>query len=577
MSEAIRPSVLSLRNLLLILPLSGALWACATMQGAGAGDTALKTPSGFPTRLALAQIAASSLPPETAAESQREVSPWTLEGPLMADSATLGHPEDQPWEKALVERVATKQVFSIADEASSCVAREAGRFYLAQGAYPSNALKAFIVGRCGSPSASTQLTAIETKAAVGAKPDVMFEPLRAELTKLVDQAPATPAAYGVWLGADKSGKVVLMFVAGAREVHFTKVDAVAKDKPTTVIQGQLTLPASQLRAIVTKGSGAYTACDQSGTLPKFELRCTHEPNDPASSIELSVTDDQSGLTREIGGIAVSPNGSAGDVYTRPDAFSGAKASSEGELAALLHAAINKARANAGLAPVELDVKQTEAATKLAPHYFAAARGASTGTVASTIAFGVRAGWEVDGFVEKGTFVSLGPTSLDAAEGLLARAIEGAAGRQVLLAPRVKRIAIGALWSKNANRAGALIGAYELLEGETAEARFVAALDAARAKTGAAPLQRLRDADRIIGRVVDQVKDGKLRADDALTKMRAQGKDYAGNRIPFRNPDDIVFPEELTKPAQLMTGIGVLPERSPEEPWAFYSAWLLFAP
>lgn len=575
-----------MKRIFTLLTLSTAFYGCAAQGPGGAGGSIdpnrERTPSGFPTKRALEKIAALSVRTVASTDNKKDVDTWKLEGPVLPDGATLGHPVNKPWGKMLLEKVQAKGPSSIADESMACVAREVGLFYLDHKAYPSSSLESFIVGRCAAPNSSTRVYALAVEAAPNTKDEKLLEAVQARLTKLITDAPAGPTAFGLWFG-QKNKQNLFMLAVGERKLHLKEVITEA-DKKTTVLRGQLLVSAASMRAVITQGAYGSTACESKKVeFPAFEVHCTGDAADDAAWIELSVVVAGAELAEPIAGLVVSPSGKPSETYKRADYFAGAKPASGQELVGVLHAAINRARAGAGLQPVELDAKESAAASQVAPQYFAALGGTMSATVADTIALGLRAGWDVEGLVKSGTFMSVGPTSIDTAENMLATAFERPSNRTVLFGKDVKRVAIGTYWSPEEKRTGALFAAYSMFESmneEQLQTLVLEKLNAARAKAGKAPAKLPRDIDRVADRVGEGVPAGRLGADEALNQMTKEAGaelklTVRGNYLPFRDAEAIEFPPDLVDPAELDVGIYSSVQKSELEPWAGFDAWVIF--
>lgn len=576
-----------MNRLLTLLTLSAAFYGCAAQGPGGAGGSSIdpdreRTPSGFPTKRALEKIAALSVRTVTSKDSKKDVDTWKLEGPVLPDGATLGHPVNKPWGRMLLEKVQAKGPSSIADESMACVAREVGLFYLEHKAYPSSSLESFIVGRCAAPNSSTRVYALSVDAPANTKDEKLLEAVQDRISKLITEAPTSPTAFGLWFG-QKNKQSLFLLAVGERKLHLKEVVTEA-DKKTTVLRGQFLVQAGSMRAVITQGAFGSAPCESKKVeFPAFEVKCVGDANDDAAWIELSVVAAGSELAEPVAGLVVSPSGNPSETYKRADYFAGAKPTSAQELVGVLHAALNRARAGAGLQPVELDAKESAAASQVAPQYFAALSGTLSTTVADTIALGLRAGWDVDGLVKSGTFMSVGPTSVDTAENMLATAFERPSSRSVLFGKDVKKVAIGTYWSAEEKRTGALFAAYSMFEtmnDEQLQALVLEKLNAARAKAGKAAAKAPRDIDRVADRVGEGVPAGRIAADEALAQMTKEASSelkltVRGNYLPFRDADAIEFPRDLLDPAELEVGIYSSAQKSELEPWAGFDAWVIF--
>src|SRR5262245_38832897 len=116
----------------------------------------------FPTPEQLEKLEAVPVPARLFDLDVRSVDTWELAGPFPERIASEPYTEaGNPW-AALVDDAARRRAgLVVPTEAMYCVARELGRFYLAQHGQPTVSLRSYITSRCNAPVANAGFQYVE--------------------------------------------------------------------------------------------------------------------------------------------------------------------------------------------------------------------------------------------------------------------------------------------------------------------------------------------------------------------------------------------------------------------------------
>jgi hypothetical protein len=313
-------------------------------------------------------------------------------------------------------------------------------------------------------------------------------------------------------------------------------------------------------------------------LPRFAVRCPIDPSDDAATVELAAFAPR----RIFGPVVVSaqlwPRGDPPPVFARPELVASLRGPVEGDLRATLARLIDGVRRDAGLPPIALAERQSETAATLAPHFFAAAARRDEPAM-ETIVLGLRAGWQVPGAVRAGLFTSSRSDDLRDAGRLLSAALSRPSGRETLLHPEVRTLAIGTL--REEGGVGAVFSTYALIDPDRAAAEaqaFVDRLDAERARRGLGrsepyPALEARVAEIAVAiergdtdphQAVKTIMPREAKPDPALGFGTRYSWIGAGERI-----EGVQVPAELVEARALRIAVAVAHCRLEGSPWAQY--------
>ncbi|MBI2372666.1 MAG: hypothetical protein HYV07_01575 [Deltaproteobacteria bacterium] len=539
-----------------------ALTACAsTRPGSFAAD--LKSP--FPPREALKEL--SERPrPDTAkvlAERFLDVDHFDLVGMLPDVLGSRPVEATGPLIDLLVAAAARKPGLVTVGEDMNCVARQIARFYLVHGKQPGSAFQTFVSARCGAPVAS-----FATFTVTGSMPAKMGD---SEVVTQAHEHVESSIEHALGSGARILGgaiargesSLVIAIVAGERRAHLEVVPAVPVDG-SVKIAGELLSQASLVRALVTSGRFGVRDCtDRAAKLPAYHFDCPINPEDSSAYVQVYSLPPGRLLAFPVLTLLARKNGEAVAAYHRP------VVALEGDT---LDSKINAVRARAELPPLSFSVPESQIATTLAPHFFAAMVGDTEATVADEIALGLQAGWEIEGVVQYGSFSSAilaGSTDVDR---FIHAALELPMGRETLLDPRAAHLAVGMMELANDSGLAAVFSTYRPVRAEDHAALAQQVLDALNRRRQH-PAKLLDVVRERAAELANDVQRGKTSIEEATNDLARSalsgGRSVRSWMFAVPELSQIPFPEELLGGESAEIGAAVAVTRLPGQAWATY--------
>lgn len=549
----------------------GAAWPPA---GGGVGEPGAT--SAFPAPDELAAIAKRSPPPRIFGSAAPDVASWKVEQRPEELPAQTEHAPQGFWDALLAAQAAQRGGAVRLTEPMACLARLAGQYALENQAPPGPGTLEFLAARCAV-----------------AHPHVghafVLQPLRGPETDDEVQQHMRPAAEeglaralaggrleaGIWFGRQKQ-RAVAMLVHARPMARLEAVPAAPGPDGHVVLRGELLQQAEHVDALINRGRYGFRRCavDRSVALPRFAVDCEADPADESEALEIAAFAPRRVMGPIVLRLTIWPGGKIPAAH-RPPAAAGRAGTWPRQLAAGLVASLNQVRAAAGLAPVALAPAQSETAVLLAPHYFAAESTRQSEPV-DAIAVGVMAGWQVDGPVRAGHFTS-GWTAEAASEGgLIATVLERPSGREALLDPDIRAVAVGAV--RKEGRVGAVFGTYAFLEeaspGAEAEA-LVRRIDEVRARRGLPKTSALERMSRDVAEIALSVERGERSSRAALQavldsarRAATSGRVYSWSGYADRL-DRLELPQELLSAPAIRVAVGVAHCKPKGSPWFGY--------
>jgi hypothetical protein len=562
--------------------------ACAGGTGGSKGRATVADTSQFPSRQELEKLGASPAPESLFGLDMRRVESWDLAGPFPETVADEPFTEPgNPWAELLEQAARRRAGLVLPTQSMFCVARELGRFQLAHRGQPTPSLRYFITARCNASVADVSFQVVEGPVSPGSDDAAVF----AHWKSSVDDAIRTsleggPRTAGIWFGRD-GDQAVAMVAAGHRELVLEPFSPAPGPDGALEIRGESLAPVKEIGGLFNRGRFGVGRCEAVGDakLPSFHLRCPLDPGEGETLISLtSFRPDR--LLGSLGLLVLaSPGGGASTAYRRPVYGESWPMLDAQNLAEGFVDLLNSVRREARLDPLVLDAAQSEMATELAPHFFAASYGQASGVVADMVVLGMLAGWTVDGIVQAGHFASAWALRTTDLSDLLATALEFPWGREALLADDVERIAIGPMLATEEGKesVAAVFGTYSLFSEKSHDAmarRVVDKLAAERRRRGVEPPEELADVTPLCQRIASAVQAGEDPTDalDALLQgsVDVLQRPVAGWIAEVSEIDGLDFPEEYLRRPSLDVAVAVSHRRKPGDPWGRYVVMLVIA-
>jgi hypothetical protein len=498
----------------------------------------------------------------------------------------FGDPES-PWGSLLDEAARRRVGLVVPTQAMHCVARELGRFTLVHDGQPTASLRQFITARCNASVAQVGFQYVEGEIPPDLDEARLFGRWRQSVENAIQRGlRGGPQTAGIWFGRE-GGRAIAMVAFGRRELHLEPVSPVATDEGVIELRGESLAAGDLVRGLVNHGRFGVRECEQmeDATPPAFHLRCPVDPEDDSTLVSVGAYPTNRLLGRLGLVVLASPDGRASSVYRRPVYAESWPLLDDQDLAAGFVDLLNRVRKEAGLAPLALDLKQSETATELAPHFFASVYGEADEMVAEVIVLGMLAGWTVDGIVQMGHFASAWSLRTTDLSDLLATALEFPAGRATLLADDVERIAIGPMLSTEAGHeaVAGVFATYAMFSETSHDAmarRVVEKLEAERKRRGVGPPERIEDVSGLCQRVASAVQAGE-EPRDALDGLLQKSVDIlqrpvAGWIAEVSEIDTLEFPEEYLSRPSLGIAVAVSHRRPEGDAWGRYVVMLVIA-
>jgi hypothetical protein len=515
----------------------------------------------------------------------RPVEEWRLAGPFPARIEDAPWSEGTPWSRLLSEVAAQRAGLVVPTEAMHCVARELGRFFLAQRGRPAEGLRRFILSRCHATAADVAASWLDGAVPESAGEEEVFGHWRKALDAMLAQGmQGGPRSVGIWFGRE-AGHAVALVAYGRREVLVEPFSPFATEAGDVEFRGEVLAPVARVGALVNRGRFGVAACEPLGAapLPRFHFRCRVERGDAAAHIALTATAPERLLARTALSVLAWPGAQTLDVYRAPRYAEPRPVETPQALGQDLVDLLNRVRREADLAPVRYDAEQSRSAAQLAPHFFGAMHGETPGLTADLVVLGMIAGWGVEGVVESGHFSAAWVAHTSDLSRLLSDVLEYPGGREALLAESIDRVAVGPLFDGTPGREtlAAVFGTYSLFSAEEHEAivgQIHQKLERDRRERGQGPARRLEALDGPCQRAAGLVHSGGEPADamglllrDAASVLRAPVSGWVAE---VRELDALEFPLEYLTSPTLRVAVAVSHKRREGEPWGHYVVMLV---
>lgn len=550
----------------------GAMAGCAMNNGVGTTSPSsakkLVVQSPFPTRAAIDKLT-SGAPRPMPAREVATASQWTVDGEA----------KESKLDKSIEKNLATLTGVSADDLVFSpelrCTARELARFRSENGATPDERLDRFIVAACGR---TANVHAFYSSAEVPAKvkEDDIWKAWRGKLKLPAD---AKGKSAGAWMVRKGDKVTIAVAFADPSPITVSHADEAGK----VVITGTVEPGAKRVVGFINQGAFAVSECENDPlvALPDIRLTCTMADGDPWAWVQVMTHPEGHRLMHTVS-LSIARRDDKPITLVKPAHL----ADLPGETGAAILEGVNRTRAQASLAPLEVASKQAATNTKVAPHYFGAEQSHDL-NVADDLALGMLAGWDVEGgTIRNGTFFSGLISGTKDPASWLALALEMPMGRHSLLAPDARKIAVGAAALEGGPTVGAVVttyamfGDYNTADSERERARALAHIDEERTKRGLAPAASL-GAMPEIATLAKLVNEGKREGGEALDsalvfQTRRMQRSARGWAVLSHDLDKFIVPAELLVPSSAPPQVGVeVTHYKPEgSPWGAYLLYVI---
>ena len=535
-------------------------------RGAGAKHPSLKVAQPFPTRDALDKVAQTPLR-AVPTRSVATTAEWSFDTTPVDAPAPVETRYAQVATKTGVHLTYAKEL--------RCVARELARFRLEHDAFPDERLKRFIIASCGLTT--TQVSYAEQR---GEAPTELTDEKLLEQwqNKLMVDAALKDQVAGVWM-ARKGKRVVIMTAAAPAmgEMVVSPADASGRVE----VRGTAPAGTETVLALVNQGETGVDRCepDLATPLPLFAFHCTMAAGDKSTWIEVATRAQGRLLLRSVG-LALATRDPSAPIKYAPVVHEAKSVTSGNEMSRAVLEGVNRARAAAKLAPVELAPNQASTNERLAPYFFQASM-LSDQAQGDVVGLGLLAGWDVQGTIRNGNLYAALLSGTTDANAWLDYALEMPMGRYTMLEGGARQIAIGVAPPSSMGGVGAVVTTYQFFGGadhRADAARVFDLLKRTRTARGLPAPAALADT-KAMALEATLVNRGEKEAYEALNaalvgERDRLGKSVRGWVIATNDLDAIPFPPEVMRGGALTVGVEVTHHRDAGAAWGQYIVFLV---
>ena len=563
---------------------ASSLALAALLLSACGSSSAQKIDNPFPKQESFEQLTSAPISDDLIDYNGLSVPSWPLQGPFPDQIMGASLQVTTPWTSLLTQGTSAN-AHVLATQAMACATREVGLFMLAHDmAATSDALDAFIHTRCGlttSSSFGTLYYTFEKSEPAPLTLEDLHSAFPGKLTQAIKERAQKleHAEMGIWFGQDASKAVVLVMHASSR----LRLDPIPMNPPKgspLVLRGTLYTPANAVSASVTQGEFGYERCatNPEVDLPAFEITCETSPEDALANFSISTQRKNSIFSSQALGQQVRP----GQADTGDAVFEASPKlqllqdaqveATERQDRALAY--VNIIRKAAGLAPLRLELKQSQVVVDALPHLLEAFKNEDD-DAANTLTMGMMAGWDIQGPLLDASFrIHHHDASQDIMQ-TLGDMLDDPNGRATLLTPEATTLSLGLFEEDSRSVTMALVHAFlpSATHGKRAK-RARAAFSKARLAKDKTPFTRSKKLRGTASRFAERVTTGKWTIEQAaemLASKAAKSYDQPVTYYTYFVHDlDTLLPPKGIMSAKAPEGIIMIAPFKPQGyPWTVY--------
>jgi hypothetical protein len=545
------------------------------------GGAAVSQPAlVFPSHDELAHLPARKPLADAFGDGTVSVDAWTFESVPIPDGATYDDPS--PWGRILRELVSAHAATTALSPPLRCAAQEMARFHLAKQALPAESLRRFMAARCGVVAANVMPSVVSAPVPAATPDEQIAAQFRADLAKLFDQKLASGHRLVGLAVARDAGHISVATLVAEDEARIESSSRGVDAKRRIVLRGGVRGEFAEITALVNRGDFGVAACVSDGAvrLPQFAVQCELDPADKFAWVELIGRKREGLLLHTLAETLIYEGDGAAVSYKARHLGPPSPARTAQEAAGALTEGLNRVRRDAKLAPLTIAAKESRESARLAGTLINAMISADDG-VAERAALGLLAGWDVEGMIRNGTFFAGVVSPERDASAWLDFALERPVGRQALLDPDARQIAVGPIAPEGTAGLGAVVTTYAFFgSGDHAkdEAVFFERLQEARDAMGLpAPV-------RITGFPPMSVECARVEREGrspmaALEDMMASavdrtGRPVAGYVLETNDLTRVDVPKQLLARGPLEVIVGITHHRPPSAAWGQYVVFVI---
>lgn len=552
------------------------------MPGGRSGRQARAAPKPivqFPTAAALDAVEQSPAEPPPVLAAEVPAEGWAVEADA-APAADTWTPRG-PMEEAIAAAFAASGKKAQATHAMACLAKELGRFELAHGGQPPEALQRFVAAVCGvyAPNVGYQWLRGDVPAHV-ADARLVGDWRAGIQSTLIEHLPAGARHVGFWFGR-QGGHALALAAHEESPVTIKLLSPIPDVRGNVLAVGRFEGQAVAFDAYVNQGRFGVERCisDPMVVPPDFRITCHVAPEDQTAWLQIVYVAPRSVLALPLVQALAWRDPAALPRYVETPYATAHPVDDAGAFAPAVVAELDRARALAGLPAVRLAVAQSAVAARVARPYFASVLGSSTAAPpvdVNTIVLGLMAGWQVTGTIREGTFFSaVAPNTHDAGR-WVDLALSLPLGRHALLARDIDEVALGPALFGKPEALGAVACGYRFHHDDDHAADAAAVfgrIAAARARLGLSPPRRLGGVGPLLVRELARVRQGAEVPYDALRASLQMGAEASGVRalkgylVESTSVDVVDFPPQFLSQPNMQMEVAVTHYKPPGAAWA----------
>jgi hypothetical protein len=553
--------------------------ACAETSGPSAPSAPVVV---FPTRAEIAKIPAKAPVPAVFGAADVGVDEWSVQSDPLPVEGTY---DDASVWGTLARDLASARAGSVSlSPAMRCAAAEVARFSAKNGALPVEALRRFILARCGGDSPLFAPYVLRFEVPDGVKDEELATKARDELAKAADRLLAH-GHHVVGVAAARDGRRVAVALAvGEDEARLDPGPRSADAQRRVTIQGVARAEYAQVVGLVNQGDYGVARCQRDArvSLPHFAFTCELATGDPFAWVEVVGQKQGRVVMRPLADLLVYQDAPRKAEY-RPKKYGKEQtAGTPASFSAALVEGINRVRSGAKLAPLTLAAKQSAENERLAGTILDAALAADDGASDKAV-IGLLAGWDVEGgMIRSGGFYmgAVGPTRDTGA--WLGASLERPIGRNALLDPDARLVAVGPTMLEGTPGVGAVVTTYSLFaasEDHSAdETLFLRRVREERAARGLTTPRFVRTSDEM-KKAAARVAQNDESPRGALSAMLGSvvwdsGRPAMGYVLETNDVGAVAVPDVLLRPGPLTLSIAITHHRAPGAAWGQYVVFML---
>lgn len=507
--------------------------------------------------------------------------PYDLGEPL-ENSSELG---ELPWESSLREISIIRERQISPAPAMRCAARQIGLFMLEHGGQPDEMLRRYIVARCGSTETRIRFLGLTYSSTSTTTVDEALDRVRSGLREHFMDAPgARTLTVGSWVGRSDN-RVVVAVVSGVVDARLGAIAQIAPHSEYVEVRGELVADAEHIDALINLGEYGVRQCirEVNSTLPRFSFRCPVHQGDSEAFVQVMVQRPGRYLMHPISTLLVTREGQQPAEWRRSTGEGGGgELADSAEFAQAVFRRINDIRREARLRPLAFEQLQSQLARRLAPHFFAAQAGSDSEAQADVIALGLAAGWDVDGLIRDGQFLSSMLSGSNDVDLWVDAVLEMPNGRYTFLNPRVSSLAFGGWVIRDGGGLAAIATSYEFFDETEVDRAPQLILERLRQERRRRGVEGSVEVVRLSGMEdrINQLGESQRSAQSVLRALIDRA-DWTWPNIPtvgwsveFYDPRRVEFPEMLLRPGNLRVAIGLTVYRPEDSAWGQYALFVI---